>query len=210
MQDTRQHILEILKDFGEATVEEIADELKNRRGEISSVTVRHHLTRLQEANLINTPELRHLKTPGRPRHIYTLTEQAKAHFPNNYQQLSANLLIELRKHLPSGEVNVILEDVADTMAEHANIRALPLAERIQQAVIYLNEHGYNASAEPSDTGFLLKTKNCPYHDIVKDSRDGLCNMDMRLISSLLGVLPRLKSRISEGDESCTYFIPNAE
>lgn len=207
MQDTRQHILEILKELGEATVDEIASELKQRRGEISSVTVRHHLTRLKETNLICVPELRHSNTPGRPLHIYMLTDKANSHFPNNYQRLTVGLLKKLRKQLPTEGINVILEDVADDMASEANISTLPFNQRLAQAIVFLNEHGYDATVEPCDGGFILQTKNCPYHDIVHSSNDGLCDMDMRLISSLLGVLPRLKSRISEGDNSCSYFIP---
>jgi predicted ArsR family transcriptional regulator len=38
--------------------------------------------------------------------------------------------------------------------------------------------------------------------------DDLCQMDMHLISQMLGVVPRLLSRISNDDESCRYLIPS--
>ena len=92
MQQTRRHILDILKAQGEATVDEIVEALQTRRGkQITAVTVRHHLTRLQEENLITAPQMRHRSTPGRPQHVYSLTQKAVAQFPNNYQQLASGL-----------------------------------------------------------------------------------------------------------------------
>src|SRR4030095_8036404 len=113
MQDTRQHILDILKEHGEATVDDIVVELQKRRGNITAVTVRHHLTRLQDEQLITNPQLRHRSAPGRPQHIYMLTEQAHDYFPNNYQPLATKLLESLSEVLPPNQVNVILEGVAD-------------------------------------------------------------------------------------------------
>src|SRR6266545_2789594 len=104
MQDTRRHILDILKQHGESTVDDIVAELQKRRGNITAVTVRHHLTRLQEEQLITTPQLRHRSAPGRPQHIYMLTEQAHDHFPNNYQPRATKLLESLGETLPPKQV----------------------------------------------------------------------------------------------------------
>jgi predicted ArsR family transcriptional regulator len=207
MQDTRRHILDILKDHGEATVDDIVDELQKRRGNITAVTVRHHLAKLQDERLITTPEFRHRTAPGRPQHIYKLTEEAKDHFPNNYQPLATQLIEQLREHLPPKQVNVILEGVADQMAIDAGIPDVPLLERLDRVVQYLNEHGYNAHWEPHNDGYVLRTTNCPYHHVAETSQS-LCEMDMRLIASLLGIVPRLLERISDGDSSCAYMIPN--
>ena len=58
----------------------IVEELQKRRGNITAVTVRHHLTRLQEEQLITAPQLRHRSAPGRPQHVYMITEEAKEYF----------------------------------------------------------------------------------------------------------------------------------
>lgn len=206
MQETRQHILDILKERGAATVDDIVDDLRRRRGEITAVTVRHHLSRLQDENLITTPQLRHRNAPGRPQHIYTLTEEAKEYFPNNYKPLASHLIEQLATQLPPRQVNVILEGVADRMAADANIGDVPLPERLKLAVEYLNQHGYKAHWEKHPDGFLLQTTNCPYHHI-SENNTALCEMDMRLVSSILGVVPRLLSRMSRGDHACAYIIP---
>ena len=95
MQETRQIILEILKDVGQATVDEIVTELKQRRGNITAVTVRHHLNHLQRERLISSPKLKHRTTPGRPQHVYELTDKAEGLFPNNYQRLAAGLIQQI-------------------------------------------------------------------------------------------------------------------
>ncbi len=208
MQETRQHILEILNHRGQATVEEIVTELRDRRGSsITAVTVRHHLKQLQASELIDSPNLRHKSRPGRPQHVYTLTEKARDHFPDNYQNLASTLLASMREHLSDDGVNVIIEGVADRMAETAAIPDLPLPQRLNLVVKYLDEQGYDAGWEQSDDGYLLFTRNCPYHDVAQHD-ESLCRMDMRLIASLVGIVPRQKERVVNGDATCTYFFPH--
>lgn len=207
MQETRQYILNILKERGEATVDDIVADLRKRRGAITAVTVRHHLARLQEEDLITTPQLRHRNAPGRPQHVYTLTDAAKEYFPNNYRPLAAHLVEQLVTHLPPRQINVILEGVAERMAADADVGDLPLPERLDLVVDYLNQHGYTARWEQHPEGYLLQTTNCPYHHIANNN-PALCEMDMRLVASLLGVVPRLQSRMSRGDSACAYIIPN--
>ena len=207
MQETRRYILDILRTRGQATVDDIVAELQTRRGKITAVTVRHHLTRLQDEELIISPEQRRRATPGRPQHMYALTDKARAHFPNNYQRLAASLLSEINRQLPPEGVNVIIEGVAACMAEGADVPDAPMPERLDFIVGYLNDRGYQATWERSAGGYLLHTLNCPYHQINAGSNFALCDLDMRLISVLLGVVPRRISRLSAGDEACSYLIP---
>jgi predicted ArsR family transcriptional regulator len=207
MQETRQFILEILKQRGQATVEEIVAELqRKRRGTITAVTVRHHLTRLQEDGLITTPQPIHRSTPGRPQHVYELTDQANEYFPNNYQHLVSGLIAQLRDSLPPEGVNVIFEGVADKLAAEAGIPNVPRRQRLDVVVEYLNEQGYGARWETCDEGYVLHTDNCPYHHIAGENL-ALCNMDLRLVSSLLGVVPRRLTHVASGDSSCSYLVP---
>jgi predicted ArsR family transcriptional regulator len=208
MQETRRYILDILKEHGESTVDDLVAELRTLRGDsITAVTVRHHLNELLKENLVMCPQLLHRTSPGRPRHVYTLTEDAKEHFPNNYQPLASRLLEQLAEQFPPQQVNVILQGVADQMAAEAEIPNAPMNQRLDKVVNYLNEHGYNASWERNDAeSYILRTTNCPYHHIAETSHS-LCEMDMRLIASLLGRVPRLMSRMSDGGSSCAYMIP---
>lgn len=205
MQETRKLILEILRARGQATVDDIVSDLQTRRGSITAVTVRHHLTRLQEDELITMPELRRRTTPGRPQYVYMLTEKAQEHFPNNYQRLATGLLAELQKQLPPAGVNVILEGVADQLAADLYIPDVTFDERMNLVVDYLSQQGYEAHWETSDQGYIIHTSNCPYHQIAGDNHV-LCEMDMRLIATLLGAVPQRISHMVEGDENCSYLV----
>lgn len=208
MQQTRRYILEILRRRGQATVDDVVNDLRLQRGDvITSVTVRHHLNILLQDGLVTTTELRRRNTPGRPQHMYTLTNKARTHFPNNYQLLAQTLIKELQRQLPAEGVNVILEGVAEQMASSAAIPTLPMPERLTMVVEYLTEHGYEAAWERSADGYVLHTANCPYHAITDDSNGAMCDMDMRLIASLLGAVPRRLSHVGSGDETCSYLIP---
>jgi predicted ArsR family transcriptional regulator len=206
MQSTRRLILEILRARGQATVEDIVAELRKRRGSITAVTVRHHLMRLQEEALITSPELRRRSSPGRPQHVYALTDKANEIFPNNYQRLAEALLLQIQKQLPPDGVNVIIEGVAAQFAADADLNDMPLPEKLDAVAAYLNLQGYDAHWETCDGGYMLHTSNCPYHHTAQGT-EALCEMDMRMIAQLIGVVPRRAGQISHGDRTCAYFIP---
>lgn len=208
MQETRRQILEILKDRSQATVDDIVTDLEALRGSITSVTVRHHLAKLQDDGLVDASQTRHRTTPGRPQHIYKLTDLGLSHFPNNYQDLASSLLQQIETQLPQNQVNVIIEGMASNMADRANIPQGSMRERLDAVVTYLNKHGYEASWDVyGGEGYVLYTHNCPYHHLAHET-DLLCNMDMRLIANMLGVVPRLMGRVTEGNEHCSYLIPD--
>src|SRR6266851_818129 len=207
MQQTRRVILEVLHEHGEATVDELVKALTERIDhDLTAVTVRHHLDVLRSEELVTAPVIRRRSTPGRPQHVYALTEKALEHFPNNYQSLAASLLTQIKATLPAPQVNVILESIAEEMITNAGNLDLPLEARLNQAVVYLNQQGYDARWEACDQGYILSTRNCPYRQIVDDHQE-LCGLDSRLIAGLVGIVPRRLGRIVEHDDSCAYLIP---
>jgi predicted ArsR family transcriptional regulator len=210
MQETRRLILEILRSQTNATVDDLVVALRSRRGDtITAVTVRHHLNALQKEHLVTSPELVHRSTPGRPKHIYRLTDEARKYFPDNYSMLTSSLIDELQNCLPRGQINVIFEGVASRIADNANIPDLPIAARMDQVVAYLTKLGYDASWNTCEGGYLLTTINCPYH-LASEENQHFCEMDLHLVSRLIGKTPRLISRVSKGDSNCCYFIPFSE
>lgn len=203
MQKTRQKILEYLKERGEASVEELSVVLDN----LTPVTVRHHLDVMRSEGLVESPEIRHRASPGRPRYMYRLSSNAETLFPSNLNTLTGHLIGEMKRNLNENQINVIFEGVADLMAAGSGFvnHTEPMAERLTRTVTHLTEHGYMASWEESPEGFILHTRNCPYG--VADKHPELCVLDMRYISSLLGVVPRRMAHMLEGDSSCSYLIP---
>lgn len=208
LQETRRHILNILKENGEATVDDLMQALAARMNrEMTSVTVRHHLERLRQEGLIEAPQIRRRNSPGRPQYTYILSPKAMEYFPSNYVSLADGLLQQIKAQLPPSQVNVILEGMATHMAGTAAIPAhAPLKSRLQYVVDYLNEQGYVAEWQSTEEGYLLSTTNCPYERIA-GRHEELCVFDLKLISSLLGVVPRFLGRMRDGDPACQYFIP---
>lgn len=204
MQATRQRILEILQKEGAATVDDLSRQLA-----LTPVTVRHHLDILRRDGLVETCEVRHRHAPGRPQYVYTLTEAAAAHFPNNYSNLVSAVLNRIRDRLSPAAINVFFAEVGHELAQAAPplVPGETIEERLDRIVAFLSSQGYVARWERNQGGYVLHTYNCPYHHVA-DAHQGLCVMDMRLVTELLGDLPveRL-SRVVEGAASCSYLIP---
>ncbi|PJF42794.1 MAG: hypothetical protein CUN55_09615 [Phototrophicales bacterium] len=209
IQETRQHILEILKTQHEATVDEIVEELHARTDKrVTAATVRHHLDVLRLNGLVEAPAVRRRDTPGRPQYVYRLTEKALDLFPNNYAELAHVLLEQLHSILPSDQVNVIIEGVADQMAADVVIPDVSMPIRLDYVTEFLNMQGYQASWRRAEdqSGWILSTTNCPFEKL-SGTHDDLCYLDIRLMTKLLGVIPRRLDRIAEGAQSCDYYIP---
>lgn len=207
MQQTRRHILEILKERKEATIDEIVQALTERIGKITAVTVRHHLEILRGDGLVAAPAVRRRSAPGRPQYVYTLTERAADQFPNNYQGLAAGLLEQLKSQLPANQVGQILEGVAATMAGSAMIPDGPIEVRMDHVVNYLTEHGYTAAWKRASGGAVLSITNCPYEQVTCNNAE-LCKMDKRLVDQLLGVRTQRVDWQQEDGEACSYLVPN--
>ena len=208
MQQTRRHILEILKEQKEATIDEIVAELSDRIGKITAVTVRHHLEILRGDGLVAAPSVRRRSAPGRPQYVYTLTERAADMFPNNYQGLAAGLLDQLKASLPADKVDEILDGVARQMANAAMVPDAPIEIRLDHAVAFLNNNGYTAAWSRGRDGHLLSVINCPYEQISCSNAD-VCKMDKKLIEELVGVpAERVTWRWEDDGEGCSYFVEN--
>jgi len=206
VQNKRQQIIEIMKERGSATVEELSKELG-----ITTVTVRHHLDVLRAEGLVSEPVVRHRATSGRPQHAYGLTAKAGDLFPKNYNGLAAQILDEVKTRYDAREVNVIFEGVASRLLADAPrpVPGEPVNKKLDRIVEFLNQKGYVARWEHGDDGILLHTCNCPYEGLA-DSHPELCNMDMTLIAALTGLAPDRVSHIAQGERSCSYLIKKSD
>jgi len=206
MQATRQRILEILKDRNTATVEELARDLG-----LTPVTIRHHLDILRSEGLVQAPQVKRRDTPGRPQHVYGLTEAADAYFPKNYAGFTDMMLREMRDQVEPERMRSILNGVATRMATKVPAPALneTVPQRMERVVKFLNGQGYEASWETTEGGCLLHARNCPYHDVARENVEP-CVMDASMITQLTGVAPQRVQWAFSGSSRCTYFIRNGK
>lgn len=202
MQATRERILNILKERGQATVQELSGLL-----DLTTVTVRHHLDTLRGENLVAAPTVRHRKAPGRPQHVYTLTKKASDFFPKRYEPLINLVLDEVRRQLSKDELVTVMTCIGKRIASGVSIPPQAcFEERLSIAVAFLDDRGYMAGWEASDTDdYRLHVANCPYESVARRHRE-VCIIDQCLLTELLGPTLADIGRIHEPPHHCTYLI----
>jgi predicted ArsR family transcriptional regulator len=205
LQSTRERILNILKERGQATVDSLSQELG-----LTAVTIRHHLDILRGEGLIASPFIRRRKTPGRPQYVYTLADKSASFFPKRYGQLTKLILDELRSHLSPAEMEQVMRNIGERIASQTDLSKKDGFEtRIIAVTDFLNELGYMARWEKQDDGdYALHVANCPY-EAVSHQDHQICTIDMTLLTCLLGTSPQRISWSAQGDQDCGYLIhPN--
>jgi predicted ArsR family transcriptional regulator len=202
----RQKILEYLKRHGQATVTELAEHL-----DMAPVSVRHHLDLLIGDNLVEASRVRRKSGAGRPKRLYTLTGQADALFPNNYQQLADESLAVLKRLLTPDQFAQVMTELAEKTADRApvELETLPPEERLQTAIRFLNEEGYMAFCECGSDETILHTCHCPYRELVAEHPE-ICQIDQILIRRLTGMTPVRIAHMTNGEVRCTYRLLSDE
>ena len=202
MQSTRQMIVELLKERGQATVEELAEAVG-----LTQMAVRHHLNVLHGENLVVISSVRRKRQPGRPQQLYSLTESANELFPEDYYHLAGYLLDEARATLGTDGLDELLGRVADRMAAEAP-RLRPgrsPEERLDQLVQFLSDKGFTARWGREDEDYVIRVLTCPYRQVIH-AHSQVCRLDRQIIKDMLSTDPVQVTCIASGDEHCTYHI----
>jgi predicted ArsR family transcriptional regulator len=197
---TRQTILRTLRSQGKCTVKDLAKAAK-----VSPVSVRHHLSNLEAENLVAVEEVRH--GVGRPRHIFSLTEDALELFPARYYRLANRLLGEMKDSLPEGSVNAMFSHIADELVEQfrQQLERLPLEARMTRLAELLKDEGFEIEVEFGDGQVLIKEMTCPYLHVGREHPE-VCLVDRQLIAAALELPVERISWLLEGDRHCTYAV----
>ncbi len=200
MHDTRWAVLEAIKSQGKATVASLSEAL-----DVTAISIRHHLNSLLGEGLLKVDMER--QGVGRPKHVYSLTEEAQRYFPNKYHVLVERLLDELKAKLPPDQVELIIDSMAANVAARygATEKRGTLEARLQNLVDILGEEGFMAAVERVDEKTILTQLNCPYVYIGQRHPE-VCRIDHTLIESVLGVDVQKTSCVLDGDRSCTFSV----
>jgi predicted ArsR family transcriptional regulator len=200
MQATRQQILDLLRREGRATVKELGTNLG-----LTSTGIRQHLTVLERDGLVEAFEERgHV---GRPALVYRLTEQGDALYPKQYAELANILLEEVRNVAGAQALQTLLKRAAARFADlYADrVEGKPLAERVEETCLIIQERGCLASAHRDGNDWLIEQYTCPFPNVAR-SNSGVCALDVEFIRRLVGVDARLSKCMLRNDRSCTYRI----
>jgi len=202
MQSTRQEILEILKIERTATVEDLAGRL-----ELTPMTIRHHLNVLQAQNLVAATKVRRSQKVGRPRLIYTLTEAADQLFPQNYGDLARRIVTELKETVGKEETRALFRRVASRLAKQAPPPApgQSFEDRLNQVARFLEGQGLITRWQKTEQGYIFTNANCPYRQVAQEHGE-TCELDIALITELLGVEPKRQSSLRQEELGCSYLL----
>ena len=202
---TQRRVLEILKRRGEATADELADDL-----ETSPSAVRQHLAALRSADLVATRPLR--GQTGRPADIYRCTALTDPLFANE-QDLAVEILDDIHDEDP-GLVERIFDRRRQRMvdATREGLAGKPTGERVAALADHFDAQGYVADFDETSGGaFRIQLHNCPIWDVA-DRYQHACTAELGFIEDSLpdAQVTRIE-RKSDRCSTCTYQIaPIAE
>ncbi len=197
---TKDTILRTLRAHGKCSVNELAE-----AAAVSPVSVRHHLANLQAEKLVATEEVRH--GVGRPRQLFSLTEDGLDLFPSRYLRFTNRLLDEIKGAMPEDKVQALFSGVAGSMAEQYAIalEGLPLGARLRRMVELLSDEGFEASLEERGGEVLIHELSCPYFRIGRKHPE-VCNVDQSFIATALALPVERVTCLLDGDTNCTFAV----
>lgn len=205
MSDTRDKILELLKQGGAQTAGELSTSLG-----ITPVGTRQHLDRLASDGLVDASE--HIEGVGRPRKRWFLTEQGHRTFPDRHENLTVELLSAIRSTFGEDGLDTLLARRTRTQLSRYRA-AMPksgaaLGHHVRALARVRSEEGYMASAEKaSDGSWRLIENHCPIC-AAAELCQGLCREELALFRRLLpkGTRIEREKHILAGERRCVYRI----
>jgi DeoR family suf operon transcriptional repressor len=200
LQRTRRLILELVKQRGRATLEELAQDAG-----IAPMSVRGHLNNLERDGFVAYEEAR--GRVGRPRFIYSLTERGQDQFPKSYNVL-CNRILDAVASTPEVVTADLASKIADAWAsEHApRLAGKSLEERLVVLTAIRTEEGAMASLEKTADGYLLTQQNCPASCVAARHPQVICTAEIGFIKRVLGATVERVCWIQKGDRTCSYRI----
>ncbi len=205
MVDTRQEILQYLREKGGADVNELSKTLG-----LSPVTIHYHINVLQRDGLLETKAVR--QGVGRPRNVFTLCDSAFAKFPQSYHRLSDRLLDILKSRMTEADLQALFEHIgAEIAAEHAaQLDGHSLEQKIDTLIDLLGEEGFLSRLEKVGADdFVLTQFSCPYQ-YVATRHPEVCELDLQLMNSALGAPVKREACVANGDAVCTFHIQSRQ
>jgi len=195
-------ILEYMQRNGPATIKALEELLR-----VTTTAVRQHLNTLQGEGYIERRRVLDAGV-GRPHHAYFLTEKAREVFACNCDDLALTLLEEVFALEGQERTALLLKRVGGKLAKRyaQSVRSTALQGRVEELAGVLYSKGVltDVTAQDNNT-FILKTYNCPYHELAQEHRE-ICDMDEGMISQVLGSDVNLSSCIMDGHAGCSFVV----
>jgi len=202
LKTTRAEIVNLLKRQGSMSVETLASEL-----EISKVAVRRHLDQLEEQGFIGHCSERCER--GRPRFVYSLTNEGDGLFPDTSGDFACDLLSHLGRRRGDDAIDEVLIDQANANIEslRREVEGLDFDSRVRAVVNTFNERGYVAEVDVlADGTYRIVEHNCPIRSVAEHYPQ-VCREELRVYSEVTGgTVVKTCCMIENDSRSCEYRI----
>jgi DeoR family transcriptional regulator, suf operon transcriptional repressor len=203
MKSTKDKILQTLLRRPKISINELAEAVG-----INPISVRHHLTNLQMEGLISADEERH--GVGRPRLVYSLTEDGMEKFPTKYFRLTTRILDQMKETMPGPVVAKLFNQIAEDLASEysSQVQGLSMEERLELVKELLAQEGFTVEWEKKGSEYQIHEISCPYYQIGV-AHPEVCTVDQTLISKMLALPANKVQCILDGGTHCTYVVQTA-
>ena len=202
---TRRRVFSAILAQGSATAAQLAGHLG-----ITPAAIRRHLEALEEEGLIvaRQPRPRPTAGRGRPAKVFQITDAGRDRFQQAYGELAVQAIAQLLAVAGPDGLGALARAhfwpiQADFDAIHTAHPAEPAGEVLVAA---LDAQGYAAEISPLSSGEQLCQHHCPVADVARQYPE-LCEIETKLIASLLKSHVQRLATIAHGDGVCTTYIP---
>jgi DeoR family transcriptional regulator, suf operon transcriptional repressor len=203
--ESRRSVIDALKRRGDASAEELADELG-----ITVAGIRQHLTTLADEGLVTVrEEARDAGQRGRARLSYALSPRSEPLFPKAYDELANELLrhVEAEDGTLVERIFVRRRDARIVAAEARLATKRSLRGKVAELARILDEDGYLADWEALGDGrYRIVEHNCAILAVASRHPDA-CRSEIEFLQAVLptATVERV-SHIVAGAHQCAYLI----
>ena len=193
----------ILKKKGPQPISVIADEMG-----VTTEGARFHLLKLEKEGLVHSET--EVKGRGRPKQIWSLTNNGHARFPDTHAELTVNIITTMRETLGEEAVQQVVdkheEQVLSRYSEELK-GITDLEGKIARLADIRSREGYMAEYEKDETGFLLIENHCPICAAATMCQ-GFCSAELNIFQEILGSDARVErvQHIIAGERRCAYRV----
>lgn len=197
-------IVEYLQRNGSATIKELEQVLG-----VTTTAVRQHLNNLQADGYIARETVH--SGVGRPHHAYRTTEKARDFFDCHCDDLALTVLEEALQLVGPEQAPALMARVGQRLANRyaVTVQASELVGRVEELALAMGNQGVltDVVAHTGDK-IVLKTYNCPYHELANEYRQ-ICDMEQGMMRQVLGSEVNLSSCIMDGDGGCSFVFTSS-
>lgn len=203
---TKQNILQYLFKQGQATAQQLAQDLS-----VSTQAIRRHLNELEADGLIEYQLVQ--QKMGRPQHLYQLSSQGRDRLsPQKYSDFAVSFLDTLAETAGKEQVSKVLEKQWQRKAIEYRDRLGrgSLKQRITKLVQLRKEEGYMAElhqvSSKKQQQFVLVEHNCAISEVA-ESYPSICGHELEMFAEVLpDCIIERTHWINDGEHRCGYSI----